>query len=173
MMQEATMAGKRAWLRLELGFLLLLAPGCATLQDPMRANLSAADAAVAECAAWFRALDQRIDRVGARDGGEYRIPGFPYLRVDRFSASFRMEALADSTLFQAWTQRLLGLEESSRAAELQNLPAGSLEDLGADRAKAARRTQTCAATLAERDFAVPELRNLLVKRARVPDDYVT
>jgi len=154
-------------------FVLALATGCATLQDPIRANLSDANEAVAQCAAWYRAMDQRIDQAGVRDGGEHRIPGFPYLRADRFNASFRNDALAGDDLFQAWTGRLLGLEAGARAAELRNLPAGSLENLGADRAQAGERTQACAATLAEHDFAVPEMRRLLAERVRVPDDYVT
>jgi hypothetical protein len=154
-------------------FVLMLATGCATLQDPIRANLSDANEAVVQCAAWYRAVDQRIDRAGVRDGGEYRIPGFPYLRADRFSASFRDEALAGDDLFRAWTARLLGIEAGARAAELGNLPTGSFEDLGVDRAQAGERTQACAATLAEHDFTVPERRRLLAARARVPDDYVT
>ncbi len=154
-------------------FVLALVTGCATLQNPIRANLSDANEAVAQCAAWYRAMDQRIDQAGVRDGGEYRIPGFPYLRTDRFGASFRIEALAGEDLFQAWTGRLLRLEAEARAAELSNLPAGSLEDLAANRAQAGERTQACAATLAGHDFAVPERRTLLTARARVPDDYVT
>ncbi len=154
-------------------FALAFATGCATLQDPMRANLSDADEAVAQCAAWYRGMDQRIDQAGVRDGGEYRIPGFPYLRADRFNASFGSEALAGDGLFQAWTGRLLELEAGARAAELRNLPAGSLEDLGVDRAQAGERIRACAATLAEHDFAMPEMRKLLAARARVPDDYVT
>ena len=154
-------------------FVLLLATGCATLQDPIRANLSDGNEAVVQCAAWYHAMDQSIDRAGVRDGGEYRIPGFPYLRVDRFSASFRNEALADNDLFRAWTAGLQALEAGARAAELGNLPAGSLEDLGADQAQARQKTQACAATLAEHDFAVAERRRLLAARARVPDDYVT
>jgi hypothetical protein len=153
--------------------LALPAAGCATLQDPIRANLADANEAVAQCAAWYRAMDQRIDQAGVRDGGEYRIPGFPYLRTDRFSASYRTEALAGEDLFQAWTGRLLRLEARARAAELSNLPAGSLEDLAANRAQAGERTQACAATLAKHDFAVAERRTLLAARARVPDDYVT
>jgi hypothetical protein len=152
---------------------LMLATGCATLQDPIRANLSDANEAVVHCAAWYRAMDQSIDRAGVRDGGEYRIPGFPYLRADRFNASFRNEALAGDGMFQAWMGRLLGLDAAARNAELGNLPAGSLENLGADRAQAGDRTQACAATLAGHDFAVPERRRLLAERARVPDDYVT
>ncbi len=139
----------------------------------MRANLSDANEAVAKCAAWYRAMDQRIDRFGVRDGGDYRIPGFPYLRADRFNASFRSEALADENLFQAWMGRLLRLEARARAAELRNLPAGSPEDPGEDSVQARERTEACAATLAEHDFAMPKIRGLLVERARVPDDYVT
>jgi len=154
-------------------FVLALAAGCATLQDPIRANLADTNEAVAQCAAWYRAMDLRIDQAGVRDGGEYRIPGFPYLRADRFNASFRTEALAGDDLFQAWTGRLVGLEAGARAAELRNLPAGSLDDLGSERAQVEERTQACAATLAEHDFAVPERRGLLAERARVPDDYVT
>jgi hypothetical protein len=154
-------------------FVFAQVTGCATLQDPVRANLSDAHEAVAQCAAWYHALDRRIDQAGVRDGGEYPIPGFPYLRTDRFNASFRTEVLAGEDLFEAWTARLLRLEAAARAAELRNLPVGSLDDLGADRLQAGERAQVCAVTLAKHDFAVPERRRLLAARARVPDDYVT
>jgi len=152
---------------------LALAAGCASLQDPMRANLSDANEAVMQCAAWYREMDQRIDRAGVRDGGEYRIPGFPYLRADRFNASFGTQALASDKLFGAWTDRLINLETVARKAELRNLPTDALEGLGADRAHVSERTQACAHTLADHDFAVPERRRLLAERAKVPDDYVT
>ena len=166
-------AALRGRTRLAAVSILVLGTGCATLQDPLRANLSDTNEAVAQCAAWYRAMDQRIDRAGVRDGGEHRIPGYPYLRTDRFNASFRNEALATDNLFDAWMDRLLHLETGARLAELRNLPADALEDLGADREKAGERTQACAHTLAEHDFAVPERRRLLAEKARVPDDYVT
>ncbi len=159
--------------RLVAVFGLALAGGFAKLQGPSRANLADANEAIAQCAAWYRAVDQRIDQAGVRDGGEYRIPGFPYLRADRFSASFRTEALEGDSMFQAWTGRMLRLEAGARAAELDNLPAGSLDDLAASRAQAGESTQACAAMLAEHDFGVRERRGLLAERARVPDDYVT
>jgi len=60
-----------------------------TESDP--ANLSS-KRAVAQCSActapWISASTRPRG-----DGGEYRIPGFPYLRTDRFGASFRIEAL--------------------------------------------------------------------------------
>lgn len=152
---------------------LAMAAGCATLQDPIRANLSAPDAEIAHCAAWYRTLEENIDRAGVRDAGEYRIPGFPYLRVDRFTASFRTGASAGESGFRAWTDRLRRLESEARAAELRNLPAAVLADLGVDRGQAGEKTQACAATLAGHDFASPERRRLLLDRAQVPDDYLT
>lgn len=118
---------------------------------------------VAECRANYLGLDQRIEAAGLRDGGAARIDGFPYLRVNRFLASFRDEA-ADGPAFAAWVERLRALDLAARRAELRNLgwqpPEPELQHL-----------ERCGREWAARDLADPQRRAQLRERARVPDDY--
>ena len=59
------------------------AAGCATVQDPFPANLQSPSEQVRRCAEWFQSLDAEVDAAGVRDAQYARVPGFPYLRVDR------------------------------------------------------------------------------------------
>jgi hypothetical protein len=125
-----------------------------------------------DCAQWFERLDETVDRAGVRDAGAYRIPGFPYLRTDRFSASFRDEVGRDPAAFDAWVERLRQLDATARAYELRNLPADFFGSLGvADRSSATLRTDACAVELGRADLASPSRKAGLIAVAAVPDDY--
>ncbi|HMV55093.1 MAG TPA: hypothetical protein PLX20_04405 [Rhodocyclaceae bacterium] len=147
--------------------------GCATLESPQREHLVSADSQVRDCAAWFAALDRAVDTHGVRDGSAHRIAGYPYLRADRFTAAFRNDGLAGTRL-RDWVARLHALDASARSYETANLPDAALASLNVGRRDVAQtRTQSCAGTLMQRDFAAPDARAQLVARASVPDDYHT
>src|SRR5438477_4774798 len=74
------------WLKLAASLALA---GCATLDEPFRAYLDAPSRQVRDCATWYVALDRAVDEAGVRDAQQTRVPGFPYLRVDRLLASLR------------------------------------------------------------------------------------
>lgn len=135
--------------------LLLPAAGCAVLPPQVPAS--------AECRANFLALDQRAAAAGVRDGGAWAIPGFPYLRSDRFLASFRREA-ADGAAFDTWVGHLRRLDLRAREAELRNLG-------WSDPSEEIAHLERCGAEWAARDLADPRRRTQLRERAAVPDDY--
>lgn len=150
-----------------LAFALLA--GCASLDAPQRDHLAAGEGAVRACAAWFRDLDATIDQAGVRDAAAYRVPGYPYLRLDRFTASFTPQAAQDARSFYAWLERARALDHEARRVELRNLPRRAWrEDFDA----ALRRSEDCAAKLATQDLASEDGRRRLFERAAVPDDYV-
>jgi hypothetical protein len=165
------MSGQRMRFALGLVVPLLLASGCATLQDPVRSNLSAPSAEVAQCAEWFRGLDARVDQARVRDAGAWRVPGYPYLRADRFTASFRDQAPDDEGKFQAWVTRMRALDADARVVELRNLPEASLQALGVSRDEAADRSRACGELLASNDLADVPQRLQLAERTQVPDNY--
>ena len=108
-----------------------------------------------------------------RDAGAYRLPGFPYLRADRFLASFRDTASRDQQAFNAWVGHLRALDAGARDYELKNLPQQAFPVLDASDREAARsETRACAARLASEDLESAERRSLLLANAKVPDDYV-
>jgi hypothetical protein len=125
--------------------------------DPIASHLQRGDD-VGYCARLFADLDQQVDRAATRDAEAHRIEGFPYLRVDRFSAALGARAAAGDAQRGAWLKRLAELDDAGRATELANagLP-------GDDLAR-------CRVLLASEDAAsMAQLR----ARAQVPDDYST
>lgn len=144
---------------LALGLWLALA-GCATVDpyasDPIASHLRRDDD-VGYCARLFADLDGRVDRLDVRDAEAPRIEGFPYLRVDRFSAALR-ERADDGEQRSAWLKRLAELDDAGRATELTNAGLPS-DDLA-----------RCRVLLINEDAGwAAQLR----ARARVPDDYST
>jgi hypothetical protein len=142
-------------------WLVLVAAGCASL--PFDAHLASSSPAVRSCAEWYRGLDGEIDAAGVRDAQHTRVPGFPYLRVDRALAALRDRAAASEPALHAFAERLLELDLGSRQHEIGNLPGAA--------AGALKRTQECGRLLREIDLAKPDARAQLLQLARVPDDY--
>jgi hypothetical protein len=165
---------KNPWVMKSVGaaFVLALAAGCSTVEPPLKVEPAPLSSARTSCANWFAELDATLDRAGVRDAGAYRIPGFPYLRVDRFAASFRRQANENPQAFAAWVERLHALDASAREYEIRNLPAQFFPIAGvAGPAAAMVNTQSCAAELAREDLGNAAQRDLLVARAKVPDNY--
>jgi hypothetical protein len=151
---------------------VILAAGCAEIDQPVGSVPEFQSADIDECVGWFTKLDEIIDHAGVRDAEAYRIPGFRELRVNRFLASFREQAKGDPVAFVAWQKRLRELDARARDYELKNLPPRLLATLEVNsRSDAAARTDRCAAALARRDAASSSRQGMLVERAQVPDDY--
>jgi len=149
---------------------LALLGACASRELPHGG--AADDPAAQACAEWYRRLDATLERAGVRDAGSARIPGYPYLRLDRFTASFASQAARDDAVFDAWFARARVLDGDVRGVEIENLPAPALAGLGADRSEARARTASCAAKLAAHDRADPAARRAMLEAAVVPDDYI-
>ncbi|MBO0735328.1 MAG: hypothetical protein J2P48_01975, partial [Alphaproteobacteria bacterium] len=146
---------------------------CSVIQAPQQDDPASATPAVEHCVQWFAKLDAAVDRAGVRDAGAHRIPGFPYLRADRFLGSFRNTVKDNPSEFASWVDRLRKLDATARAYEVRNLPASSLAALGVASVRAAAaRTGTCAAELSRVELATPEQRERLIKGAGVPDEYI-
>jgi hypothetical protein len=146
--------------------------GCSELDQPFWSELDHQSVDAKDCADWFTKLDEVIDQAGVRDAEAYRIPGFPYLRVNRYLASFRQQAQNDSNAFATWEKHLRDLDSRARSYELKNLPQQRLGALGAgSRSEAAARSDRCAISMVALDAASASRRHTLVERARVPDDY--
>jgi len=142
----------------------LVAGGCASVdpyaQAPMRTHLERTDS-VGECARLLRQVDEHIDAAGVRDAGALRVPGFPYLRVDRFTASLGERAgELRGAGFAAWSELMARVDQQARAAELAN-SGQPVQDAVID---------ACRYALAIADGG--ELVKLRAA-AQVPDDYST
>ena len=162
--------------------------GCATLDEPWRGDGLAESPAAQTCADSFTALDAAVDRAGVRDAEARRVPGFPYLRVDRFGAKIGarlgvhsgvqpQDAANDTDPASAqWLSRLQALDQAARRVEISNLPDAAIRLLqqgGDGRAALIDLVARCAALLRDQDMKSPSRVALIRARAQVPDDYVT
>lgn len=148
-----------------LGVSCLALTGCASLdpyaQPPVAQRLQRDDA-IGDCARLFRASDTAIDAAGTRDAQAARVPGFPYLRVDRLLATLADPTRADPQRARVWREALAALDDAARRSELRNA--------GSDQIAAAETLAACRQMLAAADQ--PELGSLIAA-AQVPDDYST
>lgn len=129
----------------------------------------APDTPAGRCLALFADIDRSVELAGVRDQGPVPIEGFPFLRANRFLASFRDELVSEQS-FASWVGHLAQLDAVARDLELDNLaphagerpPGWRLEKIG-----------TCRQLLVQ-DLLEDKLqRQRLVTAVQVPDDYVT
>ncbi len=166
--------------RIFLIILLATVAGCAGVSDGQRDQPSSAQDtqfSVAACNENFAALDAAIDTAGARDGGDARMEGFPYLRVNRFLASFaagfQTQDAANTTQFNAWAAKLRTLDLNARDAEISNLPIEVSAKLGASKSIISANIAACADLMLAADMLNATRRSAMVQAARVPNDYST
>ncbi len=175
---------------------LLACVGCTTVAPRWPPDQGGVATELAACNDWFAALDAQVELAGVRDAGAARVKGFPYLRVDRFTAALRDAVVqsaadaADNADVAALLQRLLRLDLQARSMEISNLPAPARARLGSgtgagsgagsgsgtdapDVAELLAHTQGCAHRLAVSDLATPVRMAGLLDRLSVPDAYVT
>ncbi|WP_295686762.1 hypothetical protein [uncultured Nevskia sp.] len=81
-----------------------------------------------DCRAKYAEMDARIDAAGVRDGSYYRVPGFPYLRTDRYVASLK-DKVSGLDEVAGWTRRMREFDQEAREFEYQNLGLSS-EEIG-------------------------------------------
>lgn len=143
-------AGSSAMRTTAILTLALLLGACAVTPPAPR------DPTVARCLAQFRQQDEVVAARGVSPSSPRRIDGFPYLRVDRFLASYRDESLS-ADRFDAWWWRLAWADRAARRIEQGGSPTG---------------LDRCYRVLHAYDRNRPERRRLIRARARVPSDYV-
>ena len=145
-----------------------LLAGCASAPGVFEEHLAAPSESEQACARWYQALDRAVDDAGVRDAQYAAVPGFPYLRADRFTASTRDRAAAGESAMRVFADRLLELDLEARGFEIQNLPAWD-----GSRRTALAHTTECGRALLALDLARPSARQAMLGQARVPDDYST
>jgi hypothetical protein len=134
---------------------------------------------LAECRQFFRQLDHAIKHAKVTDTQAVRVAGFPYLRADRFLASFR-DQVTQQQAFIAWIDRLQRLAEQGYAVEIANLPSAERESLRQllpaglvhDR-PLMDSVRSCGERLRSEDLTYPGTHETLRQAVQVPDEYVT
>jgi len=157
------------------GLLLLTGlAGCSHAPQPALSGDSPAAVQVRACNDFFSAFDTAIQNSNVRDAGEFRLEGYPYLRINRFLASFRGD-LRGAGPFEAWLARLKDLDRRARQFEIANLSAAERDSLQAHNGGASldQKVVFCGDLLASVQLASPASRARLLQVARSPDEYST
>ena len=94
--------------------------GCAMWPQPTRSVHVGKTGPMGSCADFFASLDRQTATVDGFDSGYTRVKQYPYLRTDRFIASFQ-DNFEDSQAFTAWVDHMQALDQSARQFEIANL----------------------------------------------------
>lgn len=146
---------------------------CANWPVPTRSMHLGQAGIAGACADLFVELDRQTSDSRAVDAAYQRIAGFPYLRVDRFLASFRGEA-GDPEKFMAWLNHLQALDQSARRLEIGNLSDSDLAAMGWEGSRDAlfKRIVECSDQLKKKDFNDATNRDRLHRDAVAEDEYI-
>ncbi|MGD9603400.1 MAG: hypothetical protein AB7O21_01970 [Gammaproteobacteria bacterium] len=137
---------------------LALLAGCAALPDTRRALPDD----LAQCHVRFVAFDREVAARGTRYSAVAPVTGYPFLKVDRFLASFADDARA-APLREVWLRALAARDAEARRMEAAALPAApSLAALN-----------ECRDRLVAHVLADPSAVDRVRAVARVPDEYRT
>ncbi len=109
-----------AWFAITAAALLGCAPGRAPQHGG--ASFLAAHGDLVHCHSVLSDIDDIVDDAGVRDVEAHRVHGFPFLRSNRFLASFAGEDL-NYAQWQQWLSRMRGLDRDGRYHELRNMSA--------------------------------------------------
>jgi hypothetical protein len=158
---------------LTLVILTLLFQGCATLE--MR-QFEAVSQRPEEYERFFKDLDKAVDKSGVRDASTFPVPGFPYLRTDRFLSSMG-HRIAREAQKQVWVQWMLQHNLDAREKEIKNLPESVLGDLALrlgqppDRNTMVERIKSYSKKSLSHDQKKTDFYDALKAAQRIPDEY--
>lgn len=140
---------------------------------------------LAFCRSFFEALERRVTSWQVADVGQHRLLGYPFLRANRFLASFAddfrqmlagrddregLMEVAASSAFTTWVERMRALDAGVRELELARMPDEAYpvyQQVG--REDAGTVVQRCGEMMASA-LGVHDVPGLL-RAASVPDDY--
>ncbi len=148
---------------------LLWLQGCASVPVPTRSQHTGKGGILGSCADFFAAQDQELLNAKVLDPGAFRIDGFPYLRTDRFLASFKEEVYSPEA-FTDWVDRLQTIDRQARRIEIANLPKSNISQKQFEALE--QRIIDCGELLKTADIENPKMRQELRKRIAAPDEYI-
>jgi hypothetical protein len=129
-----------------------------------------------QCREFLDRLGEVVKEAGVRDASSVLIPGFPYLRTNRFLASLKKN-LKDDREKEEWVQRMKQLYLHSAEKEIRNLPGMAISSLEfgdgrkLDREWLYAQVQSCSSKLLSHEQAQSDFYSALYPVVRVPDEY--
>lgn len=128
------------------------------------------------CQGFFEELDRRVKEAGVRNASAYPVPGFPYLRTNRFLSALKNK-LKDDKERDAWVRWMQQLDLESRKKEINNLSDSlvlalvSKETHLPDRKRLFDQVESCSSELLNHDQARSDFYSTLAPLVKVPDEY--
>ncbi len=149
------------------------------ISSPLLENLQ--HSKTQQCSEFFVEIDRVVFLTSVVDAGEFRLSGFPYLRISRFLASFNNLAENDQRFF-AWVARLQILDQQARKIELSNLPKAVRQQLQVKfypiflKDNTSKKTlfdivKMCGDVLRNVDMVDANIRDTLIDSKAYPDEY--
>lgn len=154
-------------------FFLVFLLGCSTLLPQRIPFLSERPE---ECQEFLSILDEKIKKSGVRDASSFPIPGFPYLRTNRFLSSLGKN-LKNGQEREQWIRWMQQLDLRSRKKEIRNLPNEVILSLESkktgqpDREELFSRVEYCSSRLLEHDITRSDFYETLYPFVEIPDEY--
>jgi hypothetical protein len=160
---------------LAIALLIIFSQGCAT---PVARQFISESERPQRLQFFFDELDAAIAGADVRDASVFSVSGFPYLRANRFIASFK-DRLATDEQKEQWVRWMQQLDLNARKKEIQNLPLPQIETLSTrfgelfDRKSLLDRATAYSDTLLAHDQGRPEFYATLQSLVEIPDEYST
>jgi hypothetical protein len=156
-----------------IGILWLFLLGCAgpMIQKEIRSFPRDAGATL-----FFNHLDLTVKKYAVSDASGFVVPGFPYLRSNRFLEAMK-ERLVSADVGAYWVEQMLALGLACRQRELSNLSAAALMEISIatgetiDRDTVFKKTESYALQLFRDDQTHPDFMNILKRAVTIPDEY--
>jgi hypothetical protein len=154
-------------------WIFFLQSGCAMWPEPTRSVHVGATGPIGSCADFFTLLDRQVTASDAIDAGYARVEHYPYLRTDRFIASFEDE-VEDNRTFATWVDHMQALDQSARRFEIAGLSESNVAALASmkTRDELYDKVVACGNLLKNKDFTNSENKARLRRRAAVRDEYI-
>jgi hypothetical protein len=158
---------------LVISLLAVLLAGCAILPVPTRSDRVGEIGPLGSCADFFASLDKKTEAEEVLDPGVFRVRNYPYLRVNRFIASF-CEEVDGQAAFEAWTDRMQALDQDARQYEIANLSDSTVAMLDPVRGRSGLydKVAICGDLLKKADFHDIEHQQELLNRVSASDEYI-
>ena len=156
-----------------LFFLVLLLSGCAALCPPETPLFPERPVA---CQDFLDTLDKKVHEAGVKDHASFSVPGFPYLRSNRFLSALKKTLKSDAQRAY-WLQWMQQLDLAARDKEIRNLPDKAILALNAqeagppDRELLYRRVRSCSCELLSHDQTCLDFYQTLDPLVEIPDRY--
>lgn len=128
------------------------------------------------CQIFYSQLEDRIKEAGVREASIFIIPGFPYLRTNRFLTALK-DKIKDEKEREQWLQWMKALDLRAREKEISNLPDDRVLSLQAfktvqpNRKEVYIQVESCSENLFNHDKGGADFSISLDLRIEVPDEY--